>query len=191
MPPKQKITRKMILETAFQLVRKNGFDNVNSRNIAKELSCSTQPVFSQFATMEELRKGVFDYACDKFVEEVTQLADNPDFLPQTTRWYISLMRNEVNLYKLLYFSSGFDSSRIEDFIAGFTSNHMIISKMKSLYSLDEATCQDILLRVFSCLHGIGALVVFNNFEISEDEIATMIKQTVTDMVQGAIANKSK
>lgn len=44
MPPKQKIAREMILEAGFQLVRKSGIDNVNSRNVAKELSCSTQPV---------------------------------------------------------------------------------------------------------------------------------------------------
>jgi len=190
MPPKQKITREMILEAAIQLVRKSGIDNVNSRNIAKELSCSTQPVFSQFATMEELRKGVFDYACHRFVDEVLQNTDNPDFLQLSTLWYINLMRNEKNLYKLLYFSSGFDSGRLTDVLIGnFKSNHMMIEKMQKDYSLDETACQDILLRAFSCLHGIGSLITFNNFEISDTEISELLKRTVRDMVEAASKNK--
>lgn len=190
MPPKQKITREMILEAGFQLVRKSGIDIVNSRNIAKELSCSTQPVFSQFATMEELRKGVFDYACDKFVDEVLQNADNPDFLRLSTLWYMNLMRNEKNLYKLLYFSSGFNNGRLTDVLIGsFKSNHKMIEKMQKDYSLDETACQDILLRSFSCLHGIGSLITFNGFEISDSEIADLLKRTVRDMVHGAISDK--
>lgn len=192
MPPKQKITREMILEAGIQLARKNGIDNVNSRNVAKELSCSTQPVFSQFATMEELRKGVFDYACDMFVDEVLQNADNPDFLRLSTLWYINLMRNEKNLYTLLYFSSGFDNGRLTDVLIGnFKSNRMMIEKMQKDYSLDEIACQDILIRAFSCLHGIGSLITFNNFEISDNEISDLLKRTVRDMVQGAISDKEK
>ena len=54
MPPKVKITKEDIIRTAVDLVRQRGIDAINARAIATALSCSTQPIFSNFATMDEL-----------------------------------------------------------------------------------------------------------------------------------------
>lgn len=185
MAPRQKITRDMILESGFELAKRNGIESVNSRNVAKELSCSTQPVFSQFPTMEELRKAVFDYACEKCVYEILKNKEKRDFLSLTTRWYLNLIRNEKNLYKLIYFSSGFEHNSVIEMMLNYDSNREMIKKMQSDYSLNEAQCNDILLRTFSLLHGIGSLIAFNDLQISDDEISALIKKTVVEMVQGA------
>lgn len=185
MAPRQKITRDMILESGFELAKRNGIESVNSRNVAKELSCSTQPVFSQFPTMEELRKAVFDYACEKCVYEILKNKEKKDFLSLTTRWYLKLIRNEKNLYKLIYFSSGFEYNSVIEMMLNYDSNKEMIKKMQSDYSLNEAQCNDILLRTFSLLHGIGSLIAFNDLQISDDEISALIKKTVVEMVQGA------
>ena len=70
MPPSTKITREMILKTGYELVMTSGIESVNSRSIAKMLGCSTQPIFSQFPSMEELRLGIHDIACQKFEQDV-------------------------------------------------------------------------------------------------------------------------
>ncbi len=184
MPPRQKITKKMILEKGFELARKNGIETVNSRNIAKELNCSTQPIFSQFETMKDLRKGVFDYSCDKFVKEVLKNSKDENFLSLTTKWYINLFRNEKNLYKMLYFSSGFSESPLMELFLSYESNKQIISKLQNDYLLSKEQCLDILLRAFVVLHGIGSLITFNNYTISDDEIVSIVKRTVIDMVKG-------
>ncbi len=185
MAPRQKITKDMILESGFELAKRNGIESVNSRNVAKELSCSTQPVFSQFPTMEELRKAVFDYACEKCVYEILKNKEKKDFLSLTTRWYLNLIRNEKNLYKLIYFSSGFEHNSVIEMMLNYDSNKEMINKMQSDYSLKETQCTDILLRTFSLLHGIGSLIAFNDLQISDDEILFLIKKTVVEMVQGA------
>ena len=51
---KLKITREAILKGAAEVVRKEGEQGLNARRIAKELRCSTQPVYSQFRNMEDL-----------------------------------------------------------------------------------------------------------------------------------------
>ena len=58
MPPKVKVTKEEIINAALALVRENGTDAINARSIAASLACSTQPIFSNFATMEELQKDV-------------------------------------------------------------------------------------------------------------------------------------
>lgn len=184
MPPVKKITKNMILETGFELARKNGIEAVNSRNIAKALNCSTQPVFSHFKTMKDLRKGIFDFSCDKFVNEVLQNSNNPNFLNLTTKWYINLLRNEKKLYKMLYFSSGFSENPLMNLFLSYESNKQIILKMQMDYLLSKEQCLDILLRSFAVLHGIGSLIAFNDFTISDDEIVNIVKRTVIDMVKG-------
>ena len=44
MPPKARITRDMILDAAFDLVRAEGHEALNVRTLAKRLGCSTQPI---------------------------------------------------------------------------------------------------------------------------------------------------
>ena len=67
MPPKVKITKSDIIQTSISLIRNLGYDALNTRNIAKELDCSTQPIFSNFASMEELEKEVFLYTYNIYV----------------------------------------------------------------------------------------------------------------------------
>ena len=83
MPPRQKITRGMILDAALTLTREEGVGAVNARSVAKALGCSTQPVFSQFATMEALRRATFDHAGRVIMEKILQYQDRPDFLQRT------------------------------------------------------------------------------------------------------------
>lgn len=48
MPPKPKITEKMILDTAFSIVRVEGEEKLTVRRIAEKPGCSTQPVLYHF-----------------------------------------------------------------------------------------------------------------------------------------------
>ena len=58
MPPKIKITKEQIVYTAFELVKKYGDGALNARTLAKELNCSTQPIFSNYTSMNDLRSDV-------------------------------------------------------------------------------------------------------------------------------------
>jgi len=71
MPPKVKITKEEIINTAVDIVRKNGAQAINARTIAYMLNCSIQPVFSNFATMDELRLAVVEKAdilCQEYMQ---------------------------------------------------------------------------------------------------------------------------
>ena len=54
MPPKVKITKEEITAAALELLRQRGMEAINARAVAKELGCSTQPIFSNYSTMTGL-----------------------------------------------------------------------------------------------------------------------------------------
>ena len=54
MAPKVKITKQDIIDKALEIVRESGDSGINARSIAAALGCSTQPIFSNFNSMEEM-----------------------------------------------------------------------------------------------------------------------------------------
>ena len=56
--PKQRITKDMVVEAAFELAREGGMEQVLVKNIAEKLGCSVQPIYSYCSNMEELKKEV-------------------------------------------------------------------------------------------------------------------------------------
>lgn len=185
MPPRQRITKEILLEHAFMIAEEQGIMAVTSRSVAKSVGCSIQPVFSQFPTMEELRQATFDFACNIFVKEVLAFEEKPDFFPQVTKWVLNLARNKPNLFRMLYLSDGFKGKNFLDVMMTFESNNRMVTKMTELYCLNENVCKNILLRSCLFLLGICTMICVNHMEFSDEQVAEMMKQTVSDMVIGA------
>lgn len=185
MPPKQKITKELLLEHAYAIAEEQGIMAVTSRSVARAAGCSIQPVFSQFPTMEALRRETFDYACSVFVKEILAFEKRPDFFRQVTKWTLDLARKRPNLFRLLYLSDGFKENNFLDVMMTFESNQKIISQMTKRYRLNEELCKDILLRSCLFLVGIGTMICVNHMEFSDKQAADMMKRTVSDMIKGA------
>ena len=66
MARKEMITKDIILETAFELARSEGIENVTARKLASKIGCSTQPIFRVYANMGELYEEVYQKAIDSF-----------------------------------------------------------------------------------------------------------------------------
>lgn len=104
MPPKTSVTREKIVEAAVDFVRKNGADQLNARALAKALSCSTQPLFYQFESMQEIRQAVIVrakeiYVC--FLQREMKRTDEPAY-KLSGLGYIRFAKEEKELFKLLF-----------------------------------------------------------------------------------------
>lgn len=62
MSAETKISRADIIDAAFEIVRKGGWEQLSARFIAKKLKSSTMPIYSQFKTMELLEDEVIKKA---------------------------------------------------------------------------------------------------------------------------------
>lgn len=56
MPPRTVFKKEDVLNVAYAIVKKEGFEGLNARRIAKELNSSVHPIFRHFTDMEELKK---------------------------------------------------------------------------------------------------------------------------------------
>lgn len=178
MPPKVRITKESIVNTAVELVRRDGVGAINARTIAKELNCSTQPVFSNFATMEELRLAVVD-AADTLYREYTEQEVASGKYPvykATGMAYIRFAKEEKELFKLLFMrdrSAEQKEVQTEDTQKLFTlvqDNTGVSHNSAKLFHLE----------MWAYVHGIATMMATNYFEIDTDLISEML----TDAFQG-------
>ena len=101
-----------------------------------------------------------------------------------TNWVLDLARNRPKLFHLLYLSDGFNGRNLIEVMMGYESNKRMISKMMELYCLDENACKNILLRGCLFLMGISTMICVNHMDFSNEQVAMMMKQTISDMVNG-------
>jgi AcrR family transcriptional regulator len=177
MPPKVKITKENIIKTAVELVRANGEGALNARAIAAALNCSTQPIFSNFATMEELQESTVKAAYGLYLDFLKREAESGKYPPYKSfgMAYIRFAKEEKELFKLLFMCDrkGKELTPSPDFES---SVHMIMSAN----GITKEKAELMHLEMWTCVHGIGTMLA-TSFLTLEWEL---ISDILTDVYQG-------
>lgn len=178
MPPKIKITKEDIINTAINIVRKEGVNALNARNIAGALNCSTQPVFSNFSTMDELRLAVVEAAdilCQEYMQREMENGEYPAYKASGMA-YIRFAKEEKELFKLLYMRD-----RTMERIPKETEiNTQMESMVQSNTKLNGMDAKLFHLEMWAYVHGIATMIATGFLELDWDLISRML----TDSYQG-------
>ena len=104
MPPRTKITKSAIREAALTVVREHGAAACNARAVAAKLSCSTQPIFSHYRSMEEVRHDVIVRAYELYRAYLAREMSSGNYPPYKASGiaYIRFAKEERELFKLLF-----------------------------------------------------------------------------------------
>lgn len=177
MPPKVKITKEDIIKTTVDLVRSNGESAINARAVAAALSCSTQPVFSNFATMEELKTATITAAYEIYLKFLKQEAESGKY-PRYKAFgmaYIGFAKEEKELFKLLFMRdrTGEELSLAPD----FEESTQMIMKANGI-TIEKARLMH--MEMWTCVHGIGTMLATSFLSLELDLISDML----TDIYQG-------
>lgn len=126
MPPKQRITREMILQSAFTMFVNEGMAVVNARSVAKALGCSTQPIFSYFTGMQDLKDALDEKAQEMYADKVASLAESENWLVDICQEHVRFACMYPHVYMHLCASVREDLSRLDAYSALFAAlvNHV-------------------------------------------------------------------
>lgn len=176
MPPKIRITKKDILDKAVELVREKGDAALNSRALAKELKCSTQPIFSNYATMDELRREVISYAdtlYKSYVERQIKSGKYPMYKAQGMG-YICFAKEEKELFKLLYMRDRSEERKDEEAFSP------LIKMLQDYIGLSEKETKLFHLEMWVSVHGIAVMLASSYLDLEDELISDML----TDNFEG-------
>lgn len=175
MPPKIKVTEEQIITAALELTRLNGIESVNARAIAKELKCSIQPIFTNFATMGSLKKHLNDRAqsiYDDYTQKGMESNSNP-FLG-IGLGYIQFAQNEKNLFKLLFMTNEFKQTGLIQIVKD-DENQEIVKLVSQISGLNMHKAEQLFIDIWLTTHGIASMIATNDLELNVDEITKILK----------------
>ena len=178
MPPKVKVTKEDIIKAAVDIVRNCGAQSINARTVASMLNCSTQPVFSNFENMDELRLAVVEKAdklCEKYIKQEIENGKYPAYKASGMA-YIRFAKEEKELFKLLYMR---DRSN-ETIPESDKLNDKMESFVQSNTGLDITDAKLFHLEMWAFVHGIASMVATNFINLDTELISRML----TDAYQG-------
>lgn len=181
MPPKARITKEMIIEAAFQLVRENGIESVNARTVSERLHCSTQPIMYCFKTIEEMKAAVYEKA-DLYHSEFLMNTDEDNPLMGIGLNYIRFAVQEKNLFILLFQTSGIRQKNMEELMNAEELSPMI-GALQQEVGLDEGKARDIFATLAFFTHGYASLLANNAILYDEESIQKLLD----DLFEGACA----
>ena len=178
MPPKAKISRQDIVKTATELVRQEGEDAINARRIAKALNCSTQPIFSNFASMDELRNAILAEAqsiVKNYIARETASGLYPPYKASGMA-YIRFAKEEKELFKLLYMRT-----RKED---DYNEDSELFDQMTDLVEESTGLAKEntflFHLEMWAYVHGIATMFATGFLSLDWK----IVSKTITDVYQG-------
>lgn len=167
--PKQRITKEMVVDAAFELARSGGMEQVMVRNIADRLGCSVQPIYSYCQNMEGLRQDVMERV-KKFVWEYTaSRIDKEDLFRSTGQAYVQIAREEPYLFKLFILHRREGICSLDDLYRSEASPETAEWIAQKLHiGIEQA--KELHLNMLIYTIGIGTIFAVTEPGISADEI---------------------
>ena len=178
MPPKVKTTKEAIISTAMEIVRGQGAQALNARAVAAVLGCSTQPIFSNFATMEDLRAAVLleaDALCNEYIRREVETGEHPPYKASGLA-YIRFAKEEKELFKMLYMRDRSEEDSAEDSARDRNMEQLVHKNT----GLDGEEVQLFHLEMWTYVHGIATMFATGFLDLEWELVSRML----TDAYQG-------
>lgn len=173
MAPRNKFSRDEMIEKAVQVVRKQGIGALTAKSLANELGVSTQPVFTCFHTIEEVRREVVNAAkilYDDYVKE--GLCNDIPFLGFGMH-YIRFAKEEPELYRLLFLSTD-QSEGNSAFGEMNASLELVTDSMQETYHIDAKTAERYFRDMRLVAHSLATLIVTGSCPYTDQEIGRIL-----------------
>ena len=174
MPTKIRISKDMILDAAFEIVRQQGMEKLSNREIANKLKCSIRPIYYQFENVEEMQKELYikiehyfyKFLLDNTIEGIPQYK-------QVGINYIKFAKKEKKLFQTLFMT---DVGLTPDaFILKAGEDYKEIEKfIKISANIKEEDIKDFHTKMWIFCHGIATLVANDTIKLTDNQIQDLL-----------------
>ena len=174
MPTKIKISKDMILNAAFDIVRHHGIEKLSNRELANKLKCSIRPIYYQFENVEELQKELYTKIEKYFYKFLLDNMNNeiPKY-KQVGINYIKFAKKEKKLFQTLFMSEVGLTPNV--FVSKEGDDYKEIEKfIKISTNLKGDDIKDFHTKMWIFCHGIATLVANNTISLTDSQIEMLL-----------------
>ena len=180
MPPVRKITKEDIIKKSLSIVNEEGLTSLNARRLAKELMCSTQPIFSQFKNMEELNSAVVDEIYHIFDKYMLKENYNHLVYKDIGLNYIHIAKEYPNYFKILFQSD--KKLKARSFVELTGPSKRIFETIQKQTGLSNEEVIKFHIKMWFYVNGIANLVSNNTCEFTDIDLDNFLKEQYLSML---------
>ena len=175
MSRKATITQKEIVNAAFKITRKEGFEQITSRKLAAAAGCSTQPIFRIYENMDELKKDVYAKAAEYYEEYYNEFNKSHDCpFVDLGLAYIGFAQKYPHLFRLLFVSEqGNDSKSMYDLVNGKDEN--VVKEINKAVAKGVVDAQQLFMQMWIFIHGAGCMAVTGDYDLDSETSVSMLE----------------
>lgn len=170
MPAKKQITKDMILSTALEMLRLGGMEAVNVKALAKQLNCSTQPIYLSFDNMDALRAELSSLAVDTFLRKMECDGGTANLYGMS---YIKFAQEEKELFRYLFMRQN-AFSELREALAPIMDGS--ISRIMEKYHVEQEEAHHFHDQLWVHTHGIAAMIATDFCDWNMDKVEKMLSE---------------
>lgn len=182
MPPKQRITREMILERSFEMFCREGMEAVNARSVAKALNCSTQPIFSYFSGMDDLKSSLELKAKETFENALKVEEMEGDPVVNIGAAYTRFAAEQPCLFTHLFMINKDDP--LYPFMSA-EARRDLVDREAAYTGLPHDKAVQLYIQMSIYIHGLAAVRAAHKAAFTPDEMTQMIVNMLELLKKGA------
>ena len=177
---KKIISREKILQSAFELARKEGAESLSVRSIAKACNCSTQPIYLSFKGIDEIKDEVYRMVLNYFYEymlKVIDLKEYPEY-KSIGMAYVKFAHDERELFKYVFMSK--PRLKFSSVDSSFDTSVEIIKKN---LKISEKTARRLHTEMWIFGHGIATMYITNYLDFDFGTVSDMYKDVFLGLIK--------
>lgn len=186
--PKQRITKEMVVDAAFEIARRDGMEGVTVKTIGESLGCSVQPIYSYCQNMDGLRNDVADKARAFIQDYVGKAVDKNDLFKSTGHAYIRIAKEEPHIFKLYMFQKRENVSSLDD-LYRIEANPAVAEIIAKDLNITVEAARNLHLNMLIYTIGIGTIFSVTSSGISADDIFCQQEQAYQAFLKFALEGK--
>ncbi|MEX1377995.1 MAG: TetR/AcrR family transcriptional regulator [Eubacteriales bacterium] len=182
MPPKVKFTKEQILDAAFTIANKEGFDAITIRKVADMLGASIAPIYVNFKNLDELKYALADMIME-IIEDIVLSTKTHDAFLDIGAGNIKLAME----YTMLFRDFHFNPNCKKYFRTDESHQSKIIEKMSGSKKLEGLTHQEMayILQIMAHVtYGVIFDYLQGTYHKSYDEIIKYLEEAADNFISG-------
>ena len=175
MPPKAKFTSQQIVDAAVKITREKGIGAVTAREVGAVLGVSSRPLFTYFDTVDELKREVYNYAKNIYMEYIKSGLKKEIPALGVGQEYLRFAKEDPELYKFLFLSppEGVKGSVMEGLKL---SQDLVRDSIMKIYNMDADTADKYFRDLWLVAYSFTTLIVTNECPYSDEEISALFTE---------------
>lgn len=186
MPPKPKFSKDEIVDAALEIVRERGIDALTARELGAKLGSSARPIFTVFASMDEVAQAVREEAqrqYDEHVRKAAEVSDVPAF-KAAGQLMLSYAKQYPKLFSLLFMQEHDSAHDFADVFASLGDTAPLsVEFIRRDYGLTEDESMSLFKHLWMFTYGLSVLCATGMCVFSDAELSQMLTEQFTASIK--------